>query len=76
MRLLTLAGAQCTLTAEACKHRYRTFVSRWAHNLEHPVHVLYFAGLSTGLVDYHAVAGVALVIGLLAFLPSGTIPHG
>lgn len=49
--------------------------SHWAHKGENSIHLTYFAALSTGLVDYHMVAAVCLVVGLLGMLPEGTA-HG
>jgi hypothetical protein len=50
-------------------------VSAWlhatGHRAEHSLHLAYFAGLSTGLVDYHLVAAVCLLAGLAALLPAG-----
>lgn len=40
------------------------------HRAEHGLHLAYFAGLSTGLVDYHLVAALCLAAGLIALLPA------
>lgn len=39
------------------------------HKAEHGLHLAYFAGLSTGFVDYHWIAALCLVAGLIALLP-------
>lgn len=58
--------------------RVRSRLARWAHTLgrhahrwEHPFHLAYFGGLSTGFLDYHLIAAGCLIVGLLAMLPIG-----
>lgn len=64
-----------------CKNRRFLLVCRashWLHEVghkaEHGLHLVYFAGLSTGFIDYHAIAALCLVAGLIALLPAGELP--
>lgn len=38
---------------------------------EHSLHLAYFAGLSTGLIDYKLIAALCLVAGMVSLLPGG-----
>lgn len=54
------------------RHRVKSalcWIGHWAHTLEHPFHLLYFAMLA-GHFDYKLAAVGCLIIGVLAMLPS------
>lgn len=46
-------------------------VGHQAHRAEHPIHLMYFGGLATGIVDYHMVAFGCLIIGVFAMMQGG-----
>lgn len=50
-------------------HHQMHTLSVWSHKLEHPIHLTYFGALSTGLLDYHLIAGGCFALGIIALLP-------
>ncbi|AKM09373.1 hypothetical protein [Croceicoccus naphthovorans] len=42
-----------------------------AHRGENPAHLIYFAGVGVGVVDYHMAAVGCLALGIVALLPEG-----
>lgn len=46
-------------------------VHHLAHRAENPAHLVYFAGVGVGVVDYHMAAVGCLLLGVVALLPGG-----